>query len=113
MSLALQLERAGGYTVVAGTAAAVVWMFTQFAPLTMVTALEEQHENFVTSDQFEEYVVEELYDSFYELLDRFTEATEAGNVDLAKEFSRRLEKLKAKICESDPEWERCRPNADE
>lgn len=94
--------------MVAGTAAAVVWMFTQFAPLTMVQELEEQHKNFVSSEQFEEYVVEELYDSYYQLLDREAAAIASGNLALAQEFARRMEKLRAKICEADPEWERCK-----
>ena len=74
-----------------GTALAITYMFNTF----------------VTAAEFEKYVVEEMYDSYYQMLDRVHEAEAKGNEELAKEFSRRLERLKAKICEADPEWERC------
>ena len=106
MSLVTTLEKAGGYTVIAGTAAAVVWMMTQFAPMERVKALELEHERFVSSEEFQEYVTEEYYETFYLVLDRVRRAEDQGNVDLAQELSRRLEKIKAKICAEDPEWER-------
>ena len=78
--------------MIVGTAVAVVWMFS----------------NFVTTSQFEDFVVDEWYDSYYEMLDKVAHAESEGNVELALEFSRRLERIKAKICEADPEWERCK-----
>ena len=94
--------------MVAGTAAAVVWMFTMFAPMAKVDALELQHKDFVSSEEFQEYVTEEYYETFYLVLDRIRRAVEQGNIELAQELSRRLEKIKAKICNEDPAWERCR-----
>jgi len=79
------------WTMIAGTALAIIYMFNTF----------------VTAGEFQEYVTEEYYDSYYALLDRQTDAIENGQVELAEEFGRRLEKLKAKICEEDSEWERC------
>ncbi len=107
MTLATTLERAGGYTVVAGTAAAVVWMFTQFAPIDRVNALELMHKDFVTSSEFQEYVTEEYYEKYYLVLDRVRRARERNNEDLAVEMERTLERIRAKICKEDPEWERC------
>ena len=81
--------------MIVGTAIAIAYMFNTF----------------VTVSEFQEYITEAFYDSYYELLDRKEVAEEKGNDELAKEFSRRLEKLKAKICEQDPEWERCNRSA--
>ena len=77
--------------MIVGTAIAIAYMFNTF----------------VTASEFEKYVVEAYYDSYYELLDRVEEEKEKGNNSFAKELSRRLERLKAKICEADPEWEHC------
>ena len=78
--------------MIVGTAIAIAYMFNTF----------------VTAREFQEYITEAFYDSYYEILDRMEEAEAKGNHELAKEFSRRLEKLRAKICEQDPEWERCK-----
>ena len=76
--------------MIVGTALAIVYMFNTF----------------VTATQFNELALDLAYRSYYELLDRRNIALDKGNVDLAREFSRRMEQLKAKICEEDPEWER-------
>ncbi len=77
--------------MIAGTVIAVVYMFT----------------NFVTMSQFSDLKLDLDYDSYYEMLDRHAHATAEGNDALAAEYSRRLERIKARICEEDPEWERC------
>ncbi len=74
-----------------GTATAIVWMFG----------------NFVTADDFEEYVIDQYYENFYETLDRLEDADEEGNEAMVRELARRLEKLKARICSQDPDWIRC------
>lgn len=79
------------WTMIVGTAAAVVYMFS----------------NFVSFNEFNSLYVNVMYDSFYELLDQRADATEDGNEDLARELGRRMEQLKAKICKIDPDWERC------
>lgn len=73
------------------TGAAVVWMFTTFA----------------SAAEVEEIKIDIAYGQFYDRLDDYEEALEEGNEELAAEYKRQLERLKAKICEADPEWERC------
>lgn len=73
------------------TASAVIWMFTQFASASEVEAI----------------AVDVAYGQYYDRLDDYDEATDEGNVALAAEYARQMERLKAKICEADPEWERC------
>ena len=82
--------------MIVGTAIAITYMFNTF----------------VTASEFEEYITEAYYESYYQLLDRKYAAEDRGNDELAKEYSRRLEKLKAKICAQDPEWERCDGNSE-
>jgi len=73
------------------TASAVIWMFTQFASASEVEAI----------------AVDVAYGQYYDRLDDFDEAESEGNAPLAAEYARQMERLKAKICEADPEWERC------
>lgn len=73
------------------TASAVVWMFTQFASASEVEAI----------------AVDVAYGQYYDRLDDYDEAISEGNTALADEYARQMERLKAKICEADPEWERC------
>lgn len=73
------------------TASAVVWMFTQFA----------------SASEVEEIAVDVAYGQYYDRLDDYDEAVDEGNNALAAEYTRQMERLKAKICEADPEWERC------
>lgn len=73
------------------TASAVVWMFTQFASASEVEAI----------------AVDVAYGQYYDRLDDYDEAISENNEDLAAEYLRQMERLKAKICEADPKWERC------
>ena len=77
--------------MIAGTAIAVVYMFT----------------NFVSAAAFSEFQTDIYYIQFYELLEKQTHAEEDSHEGLAEELGRQLERLKAKICEEDPKWERC------
>ncbi len=79
------------WTMLAGTVVAVVYMFT----------------NFVSAADFDEFKVDIYYGQFYDLLERFEDAVDDDRPELAGEFERQMERLKAKICEGDPEWERC------
>lgn len=79
------------WTAMTSTVAAVLWMFTTFA-----TAAEV--------DQIE---LDIAYGQFYDRLDDYEEAVEEGREELANEYKRQMERLRAKICEADPEWERC------
>jgi len=77
--------------MIAGIAAAIVWMFATFA----------------SASKLQEVKVAVWYGQFYDRLDDRDEAVDEGNADLAQEYGRQMEKLKAQICEYDPEWERC------
>jgi len=79
------------FGLVGVTASAVVWMFTQFASASEVEAI----------------AVDVAYGQYYDRLDDYDEAVSEGNTALAAEYARQMERLKAKICEADPEWERC------
>lgn len=79
------------FGLVGVTATAVIWMFTQFASATEVEAI----------------AIDVAYGQYYDRLDDYDEAVSEGNAALADEYSRQMERLKAKICEADPEWERC------
>lgn len=73
------------------TASAVVFMFTTFA----------------SAAEVDEIKLDIAYGQFYDRLDDYDEAKEEGNEELAAEYERQMERLRAKICEEDPEWERC------
>ena len=73
------------------TATVVLWMFTTFA----------------SAADVEEIKLDQWYGQFYDRLDDRDEARDEGNEELAREYQRQMERLRAKICEQDPEWERC------
>lgn len=73
------------------TAAAVLWMFTTFA----------------TADEVDELKLDIAYGQFYDRLEDYNDALDDGNQELADEYRRQLERIRAKICEGDPNWERC------
>ena len=77
----------------------------------MVMAVVYMFNTFATAADVEQKVGElELsinYGQYYDRLDDFDEAIDEGNTDLAEEYERQMERLKAKICEEDPQWERC------
>jgi len=77
--------------LVAGTASAVLFMFQTFA----------------SASEVDELRLEIAYGQFYDRLDDYEEALSEGREELASEYKRRMERLRAQICESDPEWERC------
>ncbi len=77
--------------MLAGTALAIVYMFNTF----------------VTAAAFDDFKTDIYYSQYYELLEKKVNAEAKGQDGLAEELSRQLERIKAKICEEDPEWERC------
>ena len=62
---------------------------------------------YVGVEQFEDLSVEVFYNQYYNTLDRLRAAEREGDSSYALELTRRLERLKAKICKVEPEWERC------
>ena len=91
MDLNLSLTDKLNFGLIATTAAAVLWMFTTFASAAEVNEIK----------------LDIAYGQFYDRLDDYDEAVEEGNESLAAEYARQMERLKAKICAADPEWERC------
>lgn len=79
------------WTAVTTTVAAVLWMLTTFASAAEVESLK----------------LDIAYGQFYDRLDDYEEAMEEGREELADEYLRQMERLRAAICEQDPEWERC------
>ena len=79
------------FGLISVTAGVVVWMFT----------------NFASADEVEEIHLDLAYGQYYDRLDDRDEARDEGNAELAAEYERQMERLRAKICEEDPEWERC------
>lgn len=77
--------------MIVGTALAIAYMFNTF----------------VTYSEFEEYVVEDYYENFYRLEDRFSKAERQGDEERMREFQRSMDRLKAKICKTDPDWVHC------
>lgn len=81
---------------IAGTCvAAVIWMFSTFV------RAEEFHQKIT------DITVAIAYGQYFDRLDDYDEAVAEGNEELAREYARQMERLKAEICEHDPQWERC------
>jgi len=90
------------WTVIAGTASAMIWIFTTFATATDLRELKTD-----IAYDLQQVNVSIWYGQYYDRLDDFNEATDEGNEDLAEEYARQMEKLKANICAVDSAWERC------
>ncbi len=87
----MQLDKVNMSTIWAmlmGTVAAVVYMFS----------------NFVSASDFGDYIVEDYYDKYYDMEDDLED--EADDDDIRR-LKRNMVRLKAKICEIEPEWEEC------
>lgn len=78
-------------TLATAAVAGVLWMFNTFA----------------SAAEVDELKVSIWYGQYYDRLDDYDEAVAEGNQALAEEYKRQMERLKAKICEADPSWERC------
>ena len=87
-----------GWAVMTSTVGAVLFMFSTFATADDIEAIQTRVDNLELSI---------MYGQYYDRLDDFDKASAEGNEALAKEYQREMERLKAKICEADPEWERC------
>jgi len=84
------------------TVLAMVYVFTTFATADDLKTVQEANVR-----EVEEVKLSIWYGQFYDRLDDRDEAVDEGNVELAKEYKRQMEKLRAQICEQDPQWERC------
>ena len=79
------------WTAVTTTVGVILWMFATFA----------------SAAEVEEIRLDIAYGQYYDRLDDYEEALDEGREELAAEYKRQMERLRAKICEQDPEWERC------
>ncbi len=74
-----------------GTATAIVWMFS----------------NFVSAATFSDFQTDIYYIQFYDLLEKHQDALDSERDGLAEELERQMERLRVRICQNDPDWERC------
>jgi hypothetical protein len=79
------------WTMLTGTVLAVTYMFS----------------NFVSAADFTEFKTDINYSLYYELFEKHLNAVSKDQHNYAEELKRQMEKIKAKICEEDPKWERC------
>lgn len=100
-------------TVIVGTAITVTTAFSTFARAGDLEELETRYlaeirklEALVQAAD-RELTKEIAYASYYARLDDYEESTAEGNMALASEHRRQMERLEAIICPLDPEWERC------
>lgn len=77
---------------ITGTVTAVLWMFATFASAAEVDAIR----------------MDIAYGQYYDRLDDYEEALDEGRQELANEYKRQMERLKAQICKKDPDWKRCK-----
>lgn len=80
------------WAAITTTVTAVLWMFATFASAAEVNEIK----------------LDIAYGQFYDRLDDYEEALDEGREELAAEYLRQMERLRATICRSDPEWERCK-----
>jgi hypothetical protein len=83
------------WTMMTGLVLCVMYMFNTFATAADVEKKVNELELAIN------------YGQYYDRLDDYDEAMDEENEDLAKEYKRQMERIKAKICEADSEWERC------
>lgn len=88
--------------LISTTALVVVWVFSTFASASDLEDFKDEQKVLVG-----ELLLDQWYGQFYDRLDDRDEAVEEDNTELAAEYNRQMEKLRAKICEQDPQWERC------
>lgn len=80
------------WAAITTTITAVLWMFATFASAAEVSEIK----------------LDIAYGQFYDRLDDYEEAMDEGREELAAEYLRQMERLRATICHEDPEWERCK-----
>lgn len=62
---------------------------------------------YTPQSDFQGLALDIWYGQYYDRLDDYEEALAEGRDRLALEYKRQMEKIAAKICKRDPEWERC------
>lgn len=97
-----KINISGIWTMLTGTVLAVVYMFSTFA-----TAADVEKKAEELNKKFIQQETTIAYGQYYDRFDDWEEAVSEGRDKLAKEYKREMERLKAKICEENPKWERC------
>lgn len=95
------------WTAITTTVTALFWMMNAFASAEDVQKLELRLERLAEAAEVEEIKIDVAYGQFYDRLDDYEEALAEERDQLAAEYLRQMERLRAKICKVDPEWERC------
>jgi hypothetical protein len=90
------------WAAVSGTAGLCVWALTHFAA---ADDLKELEDKVFQADA--EILLQMDYSAYYDRLDDYEETLEEGRDGLAAEYKRQMERIRARICEQDPQWERC------
>lgn len=90
------------WTSITSTVAAILWVMNTFA-----SAADVENKVKSLKDDIDEVKLNQAYGQYYDRMDDYDEAVAEGREALAKEYAKQMERLKAVICESDPEWERC------
>lgn len=62
---------------------------------------------FATASEVNDLRLQLLYGQFYDRLDDYEEERDQGDFESAERLRRELIRIKAQICEEDPEWEYC------
>jgi hypothetical protein len=62
---------------------------------------------FATASEVDDLKLQILYGQFYDRLDDYEEEYAEGDHNSAERLRRELIRIKAKICEEDPEWDYC------
>lgn len=88
--------------LISATAGGLIWIFTNFASAEDVKQMQQQFEG-----QLNGLTVSIKMGQYYDRLDDMLDAEDAGNDELADEYERQLEQLRADICLHRPDWERC------
>ena len=70
--------------------------------------VEALDSRYTPASEFQGLALDIWYAQYYDRLDDYEESIAEGRDELAKEYLRQMEKLAAKICTHDPEWERCK-----
>jgi hypothetical protein len=90
------------WTMMTGLVLCVTYMFNTFA-----TAEDLKEQAGELKQEVGNLELSISYGQYYDRLDDRDEAQDEDNDGLVSEYERQMEKLRAKICEEDPEWERC------
>ena len=89
----MKIDLASGlnFALAGMTATAVIWMYATFA----------------TAAEVDDLKLQILYGQFYDRLDDYEEELSEDDHDSAERLRRELLRIKAQICEKDPEWDYC------